>query len=60
MKPYRLQRMRRMILKISTAMLLVVVGSCVNVDAVKDGLVVQDGPVTTVSGLDNVWNIYEQ
>tara|TARA_Y100001949_G_scaffold167888_1_gene166006 strand:- start:226 stop:969 length:744 start_codon:yes stop_codon:yes gene_type:complete len=41
--------MRRMILKISTAMLLVVVGSCVNVDAVKDGLVVQDGPVTTVS-----------
>ena len=38
-----------MILKISTAMLLVVVGSCVNVDAVKDGLVVQDGPVITVS-----------
>ena len=38
-----------MILKVTTAMLLVVMGSCVNVDAVNNGLVNQDGPVITVS-----------
>ena len=38
-----------MILKLVTAILLVGIGSCVNVDVVHDGLVVQDDPVFTVS-----------
>jgi hypothetical protein len=38
-----------MILKISTAMLLLLMGSCVNVDAVNNGPVIQDGHVITVS-----------
>ena len=49
MKPYRLQRIRIMILRISTAMIMALVGSCVNVDAVRDGTVYQDGRATIVN-----------
>jgi len=48
-RPYRLQRKRRMILKISTVLLLAMAGSFVNVDVVSDGIVYHDGPVITAS-----------
>tara|TARA_B100000586_G_scaffold57450_1_gene39357 strand:- start:22 stop:783 length:762 start_codon:yes stop_codon:yes gene_type:complete len=49
MKPCRLQKKRRMILKLVTAMFLAMVGMCVNVDVVNDGPVVRDGPAIIVS-----------
>ena len=38
-----------MIAKMAVGLLLAMAGTCVNVDVVRDGLVVQYGPVTTVS-----------
>ena len=49
MKPCRLQKKRRMILKLVTAMFLAMAGMCVNVDVVNDGHVIQDGPAIIVS-----------
>ena len=43
--PYRLQRIRRMLLKSMTAVLLIGIGSLVNADAVNNGPVIQDGLV---------------
>ena len=49
MKPYRLSRMKRMLLKIVMAIMLLVTGTCANVVVVDNGHVVQDGPAIIVS-----------
>ena len=46
-----------MILKIATAMLLAMVGSCVNVDVVNNGPVVQDGLATTVNVVPTIMTL---